>query len=77
MAQVLEGEAGEVPEGGVFVGGQGRGAMWGVMVGLGPNRQPMGAGDQEGFLVVWVELESLPFSFLSHQKEIRQSVSSF
>lgn len=32
LGQVLGAEAGEVPEGGVLVGGQGGGAMWGVKV---------------------------------------------
>lgn len=45
--------------------------MWGAKV--------VGSGHWEGFLVVWAELEILPFSFLSHHlKEIRQeNVSSF
>lgn len=45
LAQVLEGEAGEVPKGRVLVGGQGGGALWGAVAGLEPNGQPVGAGD--------------------------------
>lgn len=56
MAQSLEGEAGEVPEGGVLVGGPGGGVMMavGAKVDLGLKGQSVGAGDWEGFLVVWV-----------------------
>lgn len=45
LARVLEGEAGEVPEGEMLVGGQGGGALWGAKAGLGLNGQPVGAGD--------------------------------
>ena len=67
LAHVTEGKIGVGPEGGMSVGGRRGGA------------KVVGSGHWEGFLVVWVELEILPFSFLSHhRKEIRQeNVSSF
>lgn len=54
LAPVLEGEAGEDPKGGALVGLQGEGGMRGAKVGLELNELPVGAGDWERFLVVWV-----------------------